>query len=154
MNEVNDRADAMTADRQTDFLRDKKRPVMPEQEAHQTGGLAPPWRLLMQIGGDSQTTVGIEVSNQICVGRSDPPAGFHPELDLAPYGGQENGVSRRHATITQGDRALYIEDLGSTNGTRINGFELEPRQLYRLRDGDELELGRIRIIVRFVRSPF
>jgi pSer/pThr/pTyr-binding forkhead associated (FHA) protein len=138
----------------TSFLGDPQRPLMVERASPKTGLLAPPWRLLMQIGGDNQTTVGLEVRDQIVVGRADPPANFHPDLDLTPYGGQKNGVSRRHVIITQGDKTLYIQDLGTTNGTRINGFQLEPQQPYRLRDGDELELGRVRITVRFVRSPY
>lgn len=132
-----------------------RRPVIPEQDPPpQTGLLAPPWRLLMQIGGDNRTTVGMEVVDRIVIGRSDPVASFNPDLDLTPYRGQEHGVSREHATIKRGDKALFIEDLGSTNGTRINGFELEPNHPYRLRDGDEMELGRVRIVVRFVRAPF
>jgi hypothetical protein len=140
--------------RETSFLGDAKRPMMPERANPKTGLLAPPWRLLMQIGGDNQTTVGMEVRDQIILGRTDPLADYHPDLDLTPYGGQENGVSRRHLSIVQGDKALYVKDLGATNGTRINGFQLDPNQLYRLRDGDELELGRVRITVRFVRSPY
>lgn len=134
---------------------DHDRPLMPERDgAPRTGLLAPPWRLLMQIGGDAQTTVGLEVRDELLVGRADPLVGFQPELDLTPYGGKENGVSRRHVVITQGDKSLYVQDLGAVNGTRINGFQLETNQLYRLRDGDEMELGRLRILVRFVRSPF
>jgi hypothetical protein len=146
--------------RDTSLLSDAEaHPPMPAQERTarpQTGRLTAPWRLLMQIGGQNQTTVGIEVKNQIVLGRSDPVANFYPDLDLTPYGGQEGGISRRHATIVQDDenKALYIEDLNSTNGTRINGFALEPKRRYRLRDGDELELGRIRITLRFVRSPY
>ncbi len=140
--------------RDTSLLGDPRRPLMPERSNPKTGLLAPPWRLLMQIGSDNQTTVGMEVRERIIIGRSDPLADFHPDLDLTPYGGQENGVSRRHVSITQGDRTLYVQDLGTTNGTRINGYQLEANQLYRLRDGDEIELGRVRIIVRFVRSPY
>ena len=140
--------------RETSFLGDARRPPMLERPGPKTGLLAPPWRLLMQIGGDNQTTVGMEVTDRIVIGRADPKAGFEPDLDLTPYAGQENGVSRKHVAITQGDKVLYAEDLNSTNGTRINGFQLEAGQLYRLRDGDELELGRLRIVVRFVRSPY
>lgn len=130
------------------------RPLMLERDGTpRTGLLAPPWRLLMQIGGDVQTTVGLEVRDRLLIGRADPLAGFQPELDLTSHGGKENGVSRRHVCITQGDKSLFVEDLGAVNGTRINGFQLESNQLYRLRDGDELELGRLRILVRFVRSP-
>ncbi len=121
-----------------------------------TALLAQPWRLMLQIGGETQTTVGIEIKEQVTIGRSDPVANFYPELDLTPYGGQDRGVSRRHATIVQDNehKALYIEDLNSTNGTRINGFGLEPNRRYRLRDGDEVELGRVRMVLRFVRSPY
>jgi len=140
--------------RETSLLGDARRPPMQERESPKTGLLNQPWRLLMQIGGDNQTTVGMEVRDQIILGRTDPLADFHPDLDLTPYGGQENGVSRRHVAITQGDKALYVQDLGSTNGTRINGFQLEADQPYRLRDGDELELGRVRLVVRFVRAPY
>ncbi|NDJ75015.1 MAG: FHA domain-containing protein [Chloroflexi bacterium] len=131
-------------------------PTDDRQPSPQTARLAAPWRLLLQIGGQNQTTVGIEVKDKIVLGRSDPVAHYYPELDLTPYGGQDGGVSRRHATIIQDDdnKALYIEDLNSTNGTRINGFALEPRRRYRLRDGDELELGRVQMVLRFVRSPY
>jgi pSer/pThr/pTyr-binding forkhead associated (FHA) protein len=134
--------------------------VMPDTEPvsprPQTGRLAAPWRLLMQIGGQNQTTVGIEVRDQIILGRADPVANFYPDLDLTPYGGQEGGVSRRHAVIIQDheNQTLYLEDLNSVNGTRINGFTLETRRRYRLRDGDEIEVGRLQIVLRFVRSPY
>jgi pSer/pThr/pTyr-binding forkhead associated (FHA) protein len=100
--------------------------------------------------------VGIEVRDRIVIGRGDPVAHFDPDLDLTPYGGQEGGVSRRHAMVIRDDdnRTLYLEDLGSTNGTRINGFLLEAHRRYRLCDGDEIELGRVRMTLRFVRSPF
>lgn len=146
--------------RQTSLLNDKSvHPPMPVEDRTarpQSGRLSAPWRLLMQIGEQNQTTVGIEVKDRIVLGRADPVGSFYPDLDLSPYGGQEGGVSRRHATIIQDEdnKALYLEDLNSTNGTRINGFSLEPNRRYRLRDGDELEFGRVRVVLRFVRSPY
>ncbi len=145
----------------TSVLGDVMPPVMPQiQDAQRdaqthTARLMAPWRLLMQIGGENQTTVGIEVKDRIVLGRGDPVANYYPDLDLSPYGGQEGGVSRRHAAIVQDtdSKALYLEDLGSTNGTRINGFSLEARRRYRLRDGDNLEFGRVTMVLRFVRSP-
>lgn len=131
-------------------------PKAEQQKRIQTARLAPPWRLLLQIGGRNQTTVGIEVREKIIIGRSDPVASFYPDLDLSPYGGQEGGVSRRHAMIVQDNenKALFLEDMGSTNGTRINGFSLEARRRYRLRDGDELEFGQVQMALRFVKSPY
>lgn len=71
-------------------------------------------------------------------------------IDLNKYGGGELGVSRRHAQIHVQDSELYISDLGSTNGTRLNGVTIHANQPVRLRDGDELELGQFRTIVRFI----
>lgn len=131
-------------------------PKEKRQAKVQTSRLAPPWRLLLQIGRENQTTVGIEVRDKIIIGRNDPVANMYPDLDLSPYGGQEGGVSRRHAAIVQDseNEALFLEDLNSTNGTRINGFTLEAGRRYRLRDGDELEFGQVRMVLRFVKSPY
>jgi hypothetical protein len=113
----------------------------------------PPWRLLLQIGGENRTTLGVTVVEWMLVGRStDPDDDLPPEINLAPYDALRNGVSRRHALIKYEDGALYLEDLDSTNGTRINGYQLKAGRGYRLRDGDELEFGRLRAVIRFVRS--
>jgi predicted component of type VI protein secretion system len=48
-------------------------------------------------------------------------------------------VSRRHAVLRDSGGALAIEDLGSTNGTYVNGSRLSAVQV--LRDGDEVRLG-------------
>jgi hypothetical protein len=144
-----------TTKNDTIILSDSGLPVVPEhQTLPRTGALTPPWRLLMQIGGDHQTTVGLEVKDRIMMGRADPLADYQPDFDLTPYGGKENGVSRRHAAITREENGLYVEALQAVNGTRINGVPLDTGQRSRLRDGDEIALGRLRIVVRFVRSPF
>src|SRR5690606_36607593 len=116
-----------------------------------TDVLAPPWRLLLQIDGENQTTVGLSLRERTMLGRSDNNRHSTIDLDLTPYGAYQHGVSRHHAAISHHDATVYIEDLGSTNGTRINGFQLSPNQKYRLRDGDEVEIARIRLVMRFVR---
>lgn len=113
--------------------------------------VAPPWRLLLQIGSENRTTLGVSVQPEMLVGREDIKKREVPEIDFAPFDGSRHGVSRKHARITYKDGALYIEDLDSTNGTRINGYQLETDNVYRLRDGDELEFGRLRVVLRFVR---
>jgi hypothetical protein len=52
------------------------------------------------------------------------------------------GVSRRHAALQRAEGGLWIVDLASTNGTRVNGVLLEPRVRTPLRAGDEVTLGR------------
>jgi hypothetical protein len=58
------------------------------------------------------------------VGRADPDAGYVPELDLTPYGGQERGVSRRHATIQWVEGGFVLIDQHSGNGTWLDGARL------------------------------
>lgn len=47
-------------------------------------------------------------------------------------------VSRVHARIIQDDSGCSIVDLGSTNGTYINGEQIEERHKVYLKDGDEI----------------
>jgi pSer/pThr/pTyr-binding forkhead associated (FHA) protein len=48
-------------------------------------------------------------------------------------------VSRRHALVAEGPRGFTIEDLGSTNGTWVNGERIDRPEL--LRAGDEVRFG-------------
>src|SRR5579875_2243187 len=48
-------------------------------------------------------------------------------------------ASTRHAKITRQGRTVVIEDLGSTNGTRLNGEPLTGPQP--LHDGDRIQIG-------------
>jgi hypothetical protein len=54
------------------------------------------------------------------------------------------GVSRRHAQLSPTPTGWAIEDLGSTNGVRVNGEEL--RVARSLRPGDRIEIGSTKIV--------
>ena len=59
-------------------------------------------------------------------------------------------VSRRHARLSVGrDNILQIEDVGSTNGTSINGERLTPWVRHPLAPGSTLKLGDIELAVRY-----
>ena len=62
--------------------------------------------------------------------------GRDPEADV-PIA--DPGLSRRHARIGSTTHGDFLSDLGSTNGTRINGRPLKGSHL--LADGDRIELG-------------
>lgn len=53
-------------------------------------------------------------------------------------------VSRLHCQLTATADALHVKDLGSTNGTFINGRRIQAAQL---NDGDRLAVGRLELIV-------
>lgn len=54
----------------------------------------------------------------------------------------ESTVSRRHAEVVQRGGTVYVRDLGSTNGTYVNGSKLQAETA--LRPGDEVQFGAIR----------
>lgn len=88
------------------------------------------------IRGDA---VGIKVPAEliartrgVVIGRSAADSDFvidSPEL------------SRSHVRLSEKGGILYLEDLGSANGTVLNGLKLKPAQLVALHNGDELELA-------------
>jgi DNA-binding winged helix-turn-helix (wHTH) protein len=71
------------------------------------------------------------VGEQAILGRA-------PECDIVVAG---RLVSRQHARITRAGRVYTLEDLGSHNGTTVNGQPLDGPRV--LRDGDRIELGGI-----------
>jgi pSer/pThr/pTyr-binding forkhead associated (FHA) protein len=83
--------------------------------------------------------------NTVLIGRYDPFSGSTPDIDLNPFGGFEGGVSRQHARIVRGVNSLRIVDLGSINGTYLNGQKLPPHQPQKVRSGDEVLLGKLRL---------
>jgi pSer/pThr/pTyr-binding forkhead associated (FHA) protein len=80
------------------------------------------------------------------VGRSDPQSNSYPDVDLGPYGGLDLGVSRRHFRLTRNGDQFYIEDLGSVNGTVINGQRIQAHALQPLRPGDRVLLGKMELV--------
>ncbi len=108
-------------------------------------------RLTCRIGEASVDTVVLPLDRRLIVGRSASDGSGEPvDLDLSAFRAAVYGVSRLHAAIEYLDGELQVIDLGSTNGTRINGLLIEPHVLCRVRSGDELEFGRVHLCVRVV----
>lgn len=81
------------------------------------------------------------------IGRRDPRQRHYPELDLAEH---DRGIaSRHHATIQRTGDAYTITDLGSTNGTMLNGKLIPPRVPHPLRQGDRIKIGEVEIEFRW-----
>ena len=57
-------------------------------------------------------------------------------------------VSRRHARLSLSGETLQIEDLGSTNGTSVNGTALKTGTPAALQVGAKLRLGDVELTVR------
>lgn len=74
----------------------------------------------------------------------------HTILPLALPDIENMGVSRLHAAIMPMEHGVVVEDVGSTNGSRINGLPLIAGRTYNLNHGDLLEIGRLSLNIHFV----
>ena len=70
------------------------------------------------------------------LGRRSDGEDIHPEIGLA-----DPGISRRHLRILRTPDGVSVLDLGSMNGTRLNGAPLDSNVPTPLREGDHLTLG-------------
>jgi predicted component of type VI protein secretion system len=109
--------------------------------------------LRLEIEGSPEPII-LKPTAETIFGRRDPATGAMPDVDLTPFAGYRMGVSRRHAAIRFGDgQSLHLWDLGSSNGTYLNGERLSAHRPYRLHNGDELRLGQMMIQLHFQSSP-
>jgi hypothetical protein len=101
--------------------------------------------------GEGKREVEVGLDKDIHIGRVDPASNVFPEIDLTDEGNSGKSVSRRHARIFKREKSVVLEDLGSFNGTYINGKKLDPYLPEDINDGDILHLGRISMEVRIQR---
>jgi hypothetical protein len=104
-------------------------------------------RVLLQFNKSNEWFTLPEPASGYILGRAQSAS--DNEVDLTPFGAEEAGISRRHAMLTIEQNHLWITDLHSINGTFLNGCPLEPDKPALLRDGDQLELGRLSLRVFF-----
>ncbi|TXK85412.1 DUF6382 domain-containing protein [Paenibacillus sp. N3.4] len=90
--------------------------------------------------GDTTQLIVLE-HDPFTIGRGDAET----EVD---YRLEEAGVSRLHAEIVKNDDGYGIKDVGSMNGTLLNGESMVAYQSYPLKDGDEITIVRIALIFR------
>ena len=84
--------------------------------------------------------------HEIVIGRSTGSvAAIAPDIDVAQLQGAELGVSRLHLAVKyiEEDNVIQVYDLGSANGSYINGQRLHAREQRLLRHGDELRLSQL-----------
>ena len=84
----------------------------------------------LEVGSSTYPLTG-----QLVVGR-----GAEADVQLT-----DTGVSRRHAELRVADGAVEVHDLGSTNGTFVNGRRVQTASL---RDGDRVTVGTTDLTVR------
>ena len=94
--------------------------------------------------------IPLEGSEEFTIGRVSGTQPILPDIDLTPYRAYEGGVSRLHATIRVTSDSVSLSDLGSANGTLVNGEKIPSYEPFPLSPGDIIALGKfqIEIIIR------
>jgi pSer/pThr/pTyr-binding forkhead associated (FHA) protein len=94
---------------------------------------------ILSLAGRSEFTIGRATEGQPIL----------PDVDLTTYDAFSQGVSRLHAALRILNQKLVVIDLGSSNGTRVNGQKILPHIDYPLNHGDILALGKLKIQILF-----
>lgn len=98
---------------------------------------------------DSGKILPLAEQNEFTFGRLSEGQPIMPDVDLTPYRAYESGVSRLHATLKKKENKIIITDLGSANGTFVDGKRLKADQEHELTSGNVISLGKLKIQVLF-----
>jgi pSer/pThr/pTyr-binding forkhead associated (FHA) protein len=113
--------------------------ALPEVEEQPEPSEAPPCSLVVVSTGHR---ISLPAEGELILGRIDVGLSFTPDIDLtSDIQGGVQSISRRHARIAAFRGRHLIEDLGSTNGTAVNGRSLNQGQRIPLHHGDHITLG-------------
>jgi pSer/pThr/pTyr-binding forkhead associated (FHA) protein len=83
--------------------------------------------------------------NDYLVGRPDPVTGIQPEINLGPFDTSRT-LSRRHAKILREGGIYFVrEEVGTTNGTFVNGERIKTGASVPLKPGARLRFGAIEV---------
>jgi len=102
------------------------RPVDLDQVTHEGAAL------VIRSGGGRSGEAFTITGERMTIGRSPDAEVFLDDVT----------VSRNHALLVRRRDGLYVDDLGSLNGTYVNQHRIES---HRLRDGDELQVGKYKL---------
>ncbi len=86
---------------------------------------------------------------EFSLGRVSEGQPIMPDIDLTPYNAFDSGVSRLHAVLKKTKNKIVIMDLGSSNGTCVNGIRLAPQVEHVLAHGDTIHLGKLKLQILF-----
>src|SRR5579859_2008041 len=102
--------------------------------------------IVFEIGAYRLT---LPVADSIRVGRTCLQGDVQPDVDLTSFSSAQLQISRLHLQLRRRNGLVYLTDLGSANGTWLNGRRLLPNTELLLRDGDELRLASLVIHVKY-----
>jgi hypothetical protein len=109
--------------------------------------------LVLRVRGSTENyeTRPQNADHEIIIGRSTKGSVLAPDIDLTNKQASDLGVSRLHLSIRydKEHEAILVSDLGSANGSYINGQRMMAKEVRVLRHGDELRLGKLVLLASF-----
>jgi len=96
---------------------------------------------------EAKQTLQLVGRKEYTLGRVAEGQPILPDVDLSPFDAYAQGVSRLHAALKINKNRVAIMDLGSSNGTRVNGQKIVPHVDYPINHNDQIALGKLRIQV-------
>jgi len=95
---------------------------------------------------ESGKEYALDLAKPATVGRVDPVTGIEPELDLSQLD-TERSSSRRHAKIIRDEGEIFlVEEIGTLNGTFINGRRLQTAVPEEIHQGQRLRFGLVEFV--------
>lgn len=119
---------------------------IPEAAPRSAGSLQTEPTLSLHII-DSGQILHLAERSEFTLGRTIEGQPILPDIDLSPFDAFTLGVSRLHAALRIINREVVVTDLGSSNGTRVNGQKVVPHVDYPINHGDIISLGKLKIQV-------
>ena len=129
---------------------DWKRITAPFKDMARNTDFGPNMRAILRVASFDRLMT-VDFKRAVILGRQpdDPSA---QALNLSSYGAYDLGVSRQHCMLRRDENRLIVTDLGSANGTRLDGRRLEPHTNYVVAHGVQLHLSGLRMTICFARD--
>jgi len=98
---------------------------------------------------EREEVIEIPDQKEFTIGRFAEGQVITPDVDLNIYEAYDMGISRLHATIriNSEKNKIFVVDLGSANGSSVNGYEIPANSEVPLNHGDVLSLGKFNMKV-------
>lgn len=101
---------------------------------------------------DFGKTISLSGRREYTLGRVVEGQPILPDVDFSEFDAYQQGVSRLHASLKINPNRVVIMDLGSSNGTRVNGQKIVPHVDYPIKDGDLIALGKFKIHINIIQG--